>query len=72
MGGKSDGVGAAVWNAVPLLGGWGVGGDGLKVIVVRFTSQTLRKRQSSIKTTVPFGQGSVCTICSVKWERQAL
>lgn len=43
--------------------GWGVsseeccssgGGDGLKVILVRFTTQTQRKRQSSGETTGPF------------------
>lgn len=59
------GVGAAVWNAVPLEG------DGLKVILIRFTTQTEQKRQSSIKTTVPFVQTSVCTNYRVEWEQQA-
>lgn len=44
VGGKRDGVGAAVWNAVPP-----EGGDGLKVILIRFTTQTQEKKKRKTK-----------------------
>ncbi len=36
-------VGAGVWNAVP-----SEGGDGLKVILIRFTTQTRRKDKAAL------------------------
>ena len=51
------GVGAAVWNAVPP-----EGGDGLKVILVRFTTQTQQKDKAALRATMPFNAGQyVCT-----------
>lgn len=57
--GRGMGVGAGVWNAVPLEG------DGLKVILIRFIIQIQQKGQSSIMATVPFMLGRVGT-ASVK------
>lgn len=50
VGGKRDGVGAAVWNAVPLLGGMG-----LKVTPIRFTPQTWANRQNMLGALIPAG-----------------
>lgn len=57
VGGKRDGVGAAVWNAVPPEGGgWGwVEGYPSPI----YYSNTA-KRQSMLKASVPFMQGSMC------------
>lgn len=57
VGGKRDGVGAAAWNAVPLEGGGWVEGYPRQI----YHSNTA-KRQSSVKATVPFMQGSVCRV----------
>lgn len=43
-------VGAAVWNAIPL-----VGEDGLKVTLIRFTPQTWANRQSTLGAFVSAG-----------------
>ena len=52
------------------------GGDGLKVILVRFTTQTQqkkkKKRQSSLKALVAFMLGSMYADWWVEWEPQAL
>lgn len=74
VGGKRDGVGAAVWNAVPLEEerGGGVGGDGSKVILVRCTTQTQQKDKAALRQQCLFMQGSMCANRSVEWEQQAL
>lgn len=57
VGGKRDGVGAAVWNAVPPEGGgWGWVEGYPRPIYYSNTA----KRQSMLKASVPFMQGSMC------------
>ncbi len=58
VGGKRDGVGAAVWNAVPP-----EGGDGLKVILIRFTTQTQQKDKAALRQRCLFYAGQhVCEL----------
>lgn len=50
-------VGAAVWNAIPL-----VGGEGLKVTLIRFTPQTWATDKARLEHW--FLLASICTHCS--------
>lgn len=56
VGGKRDGVGAAVWNAVPLEEERG-GGGWVEGYPRQMYHSNTAKRQSSIKATVPFYAG---------------